>query len=99
MAQVGVVGSPGGGHRLVGDGCVVGAGNRFLDHLSVRGFSPATVRACAFDLANFAAFLADRWLGLGEVAPTDLFDYLDWQRSGRAASGEKVVVLRRRGPV
>ena len=82
MAHVGVVGSPG-GHRLLGDGPVVGAGNRFLDHLAVRGFSPATVRAYAFDLANFAGFLAERSLGLSEVAPADLFDYLDWQQSGR----------------
>ena len=96
MAEVRVVGSPR-GHRLVGDGTVAGAGNRFLDHLSVRGFSPATLRAYAFDLANFAGFLADRSLELGEVAPTDLFDYLDWQ-SRQVASGAKVVALRRRGP-
>lgn len=97
MAHVGVVGSPG-GHHLTGNGPVVGAGNRFLDHLMVRGYSPATVRAYAFDLANFAGFLGDRSLELSDVAPTDLFDYLDWQQSRRAASGEKVVVLRRRGP-
>lgn len=96
MAQVRVVGSPG-GHRLVGDGLVVGAGNRFLEHLTVRGFSPATVRAYAFDVANFAGFLADRSLGLGEVAPMDLFDYLDWQ-SRQVSGGGKVVTLRRRGP-
>jgi site-specific recombinase XerD len=76
---------------------VVVAGNRFLDHLTVRGFSPATVRAYAFDLANFAGFLAARSLWLGEVAPTDLFDYLDWQ-SRELASGGEVVALRRRGP-
>ncbi len=76
---------------------MAGAGNRFLDHLTVRGFSPATVRAYAFDLANFAGFLADRSLELGEIAPTDLFDYLDWQ-SRQVASGAKVVALRRRGP-
>ncbi|MGH9262968.1 MAG: tyrosine-type recombinase/integrase, partial [Acidimicrobiales bacterium] len=60
-------------------------------------FSAATVRAYAFDLANFAGFLADRSLELGEIAPTDLFDYLDWQ-SRQVASGAKVVALRRRGP-
>jgi len=98
MAHVGVVGSPGGGHRLVGDGPVVQPGNRFLDHLTVWGYSPATVRAYAFNVANFAAFLADRSLGLGDVTPTDLFDYLDWQQAGKVASGDKVVALRRRGP-
>jgi len=66
------------GHRLVGDGPVVEAGNRFLNHLVVRAFSPATVRAYAFDLANFAGFLDDRSLELLAVVPTDLFDYLDW---------------------
>ena len=66
-------------HRLVGDGPVVEAGNRFLDHLVVRAFSPLTVRAYAFDLANFAGFLDDRSLELPAVVPTDLFDYLDWQ--------------------
>lgn len=96
MAQVRVVGSPG-GHRLVGGGSVVGSGNRFLAHLTVRRFSPATVRAYAFDLANFAGFLSDRSLELGEIAPTDLFDYLDWQ-SRQVASSGKVVTLQRRGP-
>jgi site-specific recombinase XerD len=96
MAQVRVAGSAG-GNRLIGDGTVVVVGNRFLDHLTVRGFSPATVRAYAFDLANFAGFLAARSLGLGDVAPTDLFDYLDWQ-SRELASGGAVVALRRRGP-
>src|SRR5829696_5412299 len=95
MAQVRVVGSPE-GHRLVGDEPVVGVGNRFLEHLAVRAFSPATVRAYAFDLANFAGFLADRSLELDDVAPSDLFDYLDWQASP-VVSDEKVVALRRRG--
>jgi hypothetical protein len=42
---------------------LVEAGNRFLGHLVVRGFSPAMVRAYAFDLANFSGFLAERSLG------------------------------------
>lgn len=96
MGQVRVVGSTH-GHRLDGDGSLVEAGNRFLEHLVVRGFSPATVRAYAFDLANFAGFLAERSLGLGDVEPTDLFDYLDWQTC-QPTPGGKVVPLRRRGP-
>jgi site-specific recombinase XerD len=91
-----VVGSSA-GHRLVGDGPVVAAGNRFLDHLAVRAFSPATVRAYAFDLANFGGFLDDRALDLPAVVPTDLFDYLDWQVR-QVAKGGTVVALRRRGP-
>jgi len=87
------------GHRLDGgdDVGVVEAANAFLAHLTVRGFSPATVRAYAFDTANFARFLSDRSLDLSEVAPSDLFDYLAWQ-SRPASGGEGVVALRRRGP-
>ncbi|MFT7649144.1 MAG: integrase/recombinase XerC [Candidatus Poriferisodalaceae bacterium] len=81
MVQVRVVRSAE-GHRLVGgSSAVVVAGNGFLEHLTVRRFSPATVRAYAFDVANFAGFLADGCLGLAEVEPSDLFDYLDWQEA------------------
>ncbi len=96
MAPVRVVRADG-AHRLVGESPVVGAGNRFLAHLVVRAFSAATVRAYAFDLANFGGFLVDRALTLDEVAPTDLFDYLDWQRSS-VSTGSKVVAMHRRGP-
>ena len=58
MPVVRVVGSAQ-GHRLDGDGAVVGAGNRFLEHLVTRRFSPATVRAYAFDLANFGRFFVE----------------------------------------
>ena len=85
------------GHRLVGAGPVVEVGNRFLEHLIMRRFSPAAVRAYAFDVANFAEFLTDRGLGLDDVEPTDLFDYLDWQ-SARIGTGGRVVALRCRGP-
>ena len=67
------------GHRLIGEGLVVEPANRYLAHLGTRGFSPATVRAYAFDLANFARFLAVQQVRIAEVGPTDLFDYLDWQ--------------------
>ena len=88
----------GAGHRLVGDSGVVDAANRFLSHLEARQYSPATVRAYAFDLVNFGRFLDDRRLGLGEVRPTDLFDYLQWQQSrGRGGKSQQVVVLARPG--
>ncbi|HET8660796.1 MAG TPA: site-specific integrase [Micromonosporaceae bacterium] len=51
--------------------------NRYLAHLAARGFSPATVRAYAFDILSFLRFCAQRSLGLAQVAPGDLFDYLD----------------------
>lgn len=71
----------GSGHRLAGGDVEAGLVNRFLDHLGTRGFSPATVRAYAFDLANFLSFLAERNLSFDVVRPADLFGYLDWQRS------------------
>jgi integrase/recombinase XerC len=96
MVLVRVVRS-GGGHRLVGDSPVVDVGDSFLDHLVVRRFSPATVRAYAFDVANFAGFLTDRTLDLADVEPSDLFDYLDWQQT-RNPSTATVTELRRKGP-
>jgi integrase/recombinase XerC len=57
----------------------VDVANRFLAHLEARAFSPATVRAYAFDVLNFLRFCATRELTLSAVQPTDLFDYLDWQ--------------------
>ena len=53
--------------------------NRFLAHLRGRNFARATRRAYAYDVLNFLRFLAGQGVGLAEVRPTDLFDYLDWQ--------------------
>lgn len=68
-------------HRLVGGGRFDVLANRFLEHLEVRNFSPATVRAYAFDLANFDEFAAGRRLDVAEVQAADLFAYLEWQRA------------------
>ena len=78
------------GHRLSG-GPVEELANRYLAHLSVRGFSPATVRDYAFGLLNFSWFLAERRTSLVDVVPTDLFDYLDWQAKKDRSTGAKVV--------
>ena len=77
-ARVQVVG---GVHRLVGGDRFDVLANRFLEHLEVRNFSPATVRAYAFDLANIDAFVTERGLDVTAVAAVDLFGYLDWQRA------------------
>ena len=66
-----------GGLRLSGDGDDVALVNRFLEHLSVRGFAAATSRAYAYDLLNFLRFGAARALRLAEVRAIDVFDYLD----------------------
>lgn len=83
------------GHRLAGEGPVVDVANQFLEHLEARRYSPATVRAYAFDLLNFDGFLTERGLDLLDVRPTDLFDYLDWQSRARRIRTTKVVPLTR----
>jgi site-specific recombinase XerD len=88
------------GHRLDGDADLCEVANRYLAHLDARAFSPATVRAYAFDLLNFGRFLGDRELAVGDVAPSDLFDYLDWQaRQASPAGRDKVVRLSQRRAV
>jgi len=83
------------GFALVGSWEGIARANRFLVHLLTRRFSPATVRAYAYDLLNLARFLEERKIELEAVVPTDLFDWIDWQTSGRP--GGKVVGLRRGG--
>ena len=81
------------GHRIEGGGVDDGVVNAFLEHLSVRNFSPATRRAYAFDLLNFLRFLDTRCIQVGAVVPTDLFDYLDWQQRPAEAKSSVVVKL------
>ena len=84
--------------RLNGEWSGVDHANAFLQHLGSRSFSPATVRAYAFDLTNFGRFLIERRLELEGVGPVDVFGWVDWQgvRSASAA-GSKVVRLARTG--
>src|ERR1700758_1375809 len=70
--------------------------NRFLAHLKGRNFARATRRAYAFDVLNFLRFLTGQGVGLGEVRPTDLFDYLDWQTQPKRTAGSPVVRLSER---
>lgn len=86
-----------GSHRLEGDWEGVEAVNAFLGHLQARAFSPATVRAYAFDLMCFGRFCADRRLRLAAVTPTDIFAWVDFQMTSAVVSGQRVVPLRRRG--
>jgi integrase/recombinase XerC len=86
-----------GSHRLEGDWEGVDAANGFLGHLQARAFSPATVRAYAFDLLCFGRFCADGGLRLAAVAPTDIFDWVDVQMKPPGGSGQRVVSLGRRG--
>lgn len=74
MQQLQVI-STGEGHRLrragdVGVDWDVGLVNAFLAQLGVRCFSPATVRAYAYDLLNFLRFLLARGATLADVVPS-----------------------------
>lgn len=93
IAVVRVVGS----HRLEGDWEGVDAVNVFLGHLQARAFSPATVRAYAFDLLCFGRFSVDRRLPLVDVVPTDIFEWVDAQMKPAGTGAQRVVPLGRRG--
>jgi len=81
--------------RLEGSWPDVAAANRFLEHLRIRSFAPATVRAYAYDVLCFARFCAERELRLAEVVPADLFDWIAWQAEGRRPTAGNVVRLTR----
>lgn len=85
------------GFGLSGQWSGVADANRFLRHLAARQFSPATVRAYAFDLVCFARFLTERGINAVDVVPTDLFDWIDWQSRPPAAAGRVVSLRASRG--
>jgi site-specific recombinase XerD len=72
--------------------------NRFLAHLMGRAFSPATIRAYAYDLVNFGRFCVERGVRVTDAAPTDVFDYLEWQQQPAGPRGARVVPLAARRP-
>ena len=82
-----------GGHRLVGEGSLVEFANRWLGHLEVRQFSPATVRAYAFDLVCLARFFDEVDIDWRQANPTDFFDWLEWQSRPTTTRGLRVVRL------
>lgn len=86
------------GWRLDGPWPDVALVNRFLAHLVSRAFAAATVRAYAYDVLCFARFCIERELGLVEVVPADLFDWIAWQGEGsRARSGNVAALTRHPG--
>lgn len=72
------------GYVVEGDWDGQDAANAFLNHLAGRGFSSATVRAYAFDVANLGRFLVERAVGLAAVDAPLVFDWIDWQGVRRA---------------
>ena len=86
-----------GSHRLEGTWAGTESANAFLSHLETRRFSPATVRAYAFDIVCLARFLEERGIGLGDLVPTDVFDWIDWQSLPRRRDGKVVPIGAGRG--
>jgi integrase/recombinase XerC len=87
-----------GEYRISGDWEEAGKANAFLAHLTARAFSPATIRAYAFDVVNLARFLIEQGICLAGVTPADIFAWVDWQgarRDSRTGAAE-VVALRPR---
>src|SRR6266536_1240756 len=86
------------GWRLEGAWLDAEVADRFLAHLVARAFSPATIRAYAYDLVNFGRFCAERGVRVTDAVPGDLFDYLDWQQQPTGPRGARVVPLAARRP-
>ena len=75
-------------HRLAGDAGLVEIGNRWLGYLEARRFSAATVRGYAYDLVCLARFLDDAGISWRDLAPSDVFDWLEWQARPPTTSGQ-----------
>src|SRR5215510_3758303 len=86
-----------GSHRLDGTWAGTESANAFLSHLEIRRFSPATVRAYAFDIVCLARFLEERRISLGDLVPTDIFEWIDWQSASRRREGKVVPIGAGRG--
>ena len=86
-----------GGYRISGDWEETAKANAFLAHLAARAFSPATIRAYAFDVVNLARFLTGEGISLASVMPADVFAWVDWQGARRdGGGGGAAAVLQRR---
>jgi site-specific recombinase XerD len=71
--------------------------NDYLGYLADRRYSPATVRAYAFDLLHFARWLADEDIGLEAVDTDALLRYLAVCRSTRRDDQDDNVISLARG--
>jgi integrase/recombinase XerC len=66
--------------RTGGETPSVSAANSFLETLSVRGLSPATVRAYAFDLVLLYRWLEESQIELEELTPMALLGFVEYQQ-------------------
>jgi site-specific recombinase XerD len=84
----------GGTHRLEGSGAEIALANRFLEQLSTRAFSAATVRTYAFHVLSFLRFCSENDLSIASVRPTDFYEFLDWLGHRRRPT-DTIIPLRR----
>ena len=84
----------GGTHRLEGSGAEIALANRFLEQLSTRAFSAATVRTYAFHVLSFLRFCSENDLSIASVRPTDFYEFLDWLGHRRRPTNT-IIPLRR----
>ena len=71
------------------DGAEVVECGRFLERLRVRGLSPCTVEAYAYDLVLIHRWLSAANLTLAEMTTEDLHEFLAWER-GRSSQPKSI---------
>jgi integrase/recombinase XerC len=79
-----VVRREGTGYRLQAASASVAVANQFLEMLSIRGLSPATVRAYAFDLVVLYRWLDHAGLALDQLSPDDVVRFIEHQQRAGA---------------
>ena len=73
-----------GSYRLAGSSPELGPANEFLEAMSVRGMSVATIRAYAYDLLTLFRWLHSCSLQLAALDSTRLLEFIDVQRRSDA---------------
>lgn len=78
--------APDGGYQLRADAeDIVHDANRFLESVRVRGLSPATNRAYAYDLLVLLRWLEHSQLAISTLTAASLIECIAWQRQQNAA--------------
>lgn len=72
------------GYRLEAASDSIAVANEFLETVSIRGLSPATVRAYAFDLVVLYRWLDHTDLALDQLTPDDLLRFIEHQQRAGA---------------
>lgn len=84
MSDTVVVRFRAGRHELVARRRLLVEANRFLRALELRGLSPKTLRAYAYDFVILYRWLADTQRRLGDLGADDLLEYIAAQRDAGA---------------